>query len=148
MSPIVAEPTGISLSDSQDSVQEKTAVTVATEDTPKSSGDDPGGENDIENEHAIVVTGADAALHLLPLRDDFDSVLTFRSILLASGLACFQAVMFQIYQVNKPYYLLYSPIFLTKRFPVQTDIGHHPRNIYRTHRLLLGKCLGEIPSTR
>lgn len=102
MSPIVAESTGISLSDSQDSVQEKIAVAVATEDTPKGSGDDPSGENDIENEDAIIVSGADAALHLLPLRDDFDSVLTFRSILLASGLACFQAVMYQIYQVNKP----------------------------------------------
>ncbi|CAG8130211.1 unnamed protein product, partial [Penicillium nalgiovense] len=45
----------------------------------------------------IIITGADAALHLLPLRDGFDSVLTFRSIILASGLACFQAVMNQIY---------------------------------------------------
>jgi hypothetical protein len=114
MSPIMAESTGVSLSDSQDSIQEKTAVTVATEDTPKGSENDPSGENDIENEDAIIVTGADAALHLLPLRDDFDSVLTFRSILLASALACFQAVMNQIYQVSKPYSLLYSPICLTK----------------------------------
>ncbi|KAJ6173590.1 hypothetical protein N7485_006402 [Penicillium canescens] len=98
MSPIMAESTGISLSDSQDSIQEKSAVTVATEDTPKGSENDPSGENDIENEDAIIVTGADAALHLLPLRDDFDNVLTFRSILLASALACFQAVMYQIYQ--------------------------------------------------
>jgi hypothetical protein len=114
MSPIMAESTGVSLSDSQDSIQEKTAITVATEDTPKGSENDPSGENDIENEDAIIVTGADAALHLLPLRDDFDNVLTFRSILLASCLACFQAVMYQIYQVNTPYSLLYSPIFLTK----------------------------------
>jgi hypothetical protein len=114
MSPIMAESTGVSLSDSQDSIQEKTAITVATKDTPKGSENDPSGENDIENEDAIIVTGADAALHLLPLRDDFDNVLTFRSILLASGLACFQAVMYQIYQVNTPYSLLYSPIFLTK----------------------------------
>jgi hypothetical protein len=114
MSPIMAESTGAGLSDSQGSIQEKTAVTVATEETPKGSENDRSGENDIENEDAIIVTGADAALHLLPLRDDFDNVLTFRSILLASGLACFQAVMYQIYQVNTPYSLLYSPIFLTK----------------------------------
>jgi hypothetical protein len=50
--------------------------------------------------NAIIITGADAALHLLSIRDDFDNVLTFRSILLASGLACFQAVMNQIYQVT------------------------------------------------
>jgi hypothetical protein len=34
------------------------------------------------------------------MRDDHDSALTFRSILLSSGLACFQAVMYQIYTVG------------------------------------------------
>jgi len=47
----------------------------------------------------IIVTGADAAAHLLPLRDDFEPALTFRSIFLATILASFQAVVFQIYQV-------------------------------------------------
>lgn len=47
----------------------------------------------------IIITGADAALYLLPLRDDGDPSLTFRSLFLASGLACFQAVMYQIYTV-------------------------------------------------
>ena len=53
----------------------------------------------VDDEDHIIVTGADAAAHLLPMRDDFDSALTFRSILLASMLAAFQAVVFQIYQV-------------------------------------------------
>jgi hypothetical protein len=52
-----------------------------------------------DDEAAIIRTGADASKHLLPLRDDFDPALTFRSIVLATGLAAFQAVMYQIYQV-------------------------------------------------
>ncbi|KAJ5676553.1 uncharacterized protein N7477_002186 [Penicillium maclennaniae] len=52
-----------------------------------------------------IVTGADVSAHLLSLRDDFDSTLTLRSILLASGLACFNAVMSQIYQARKTPYI-------------------------------------------
>ncbi|KAJ5173914.1 Oligopeptide transporter OPT superfamily [Penicillium coprophilum] len=79
---------------SQDGLGEKAGVTVlATKDEHTHSGEDFD-----ENPDAIIVTGADAALHLLPLRDDFDTVLTLRSIFLSSGLACFQAVMYQIYQ--------------------------------------------------
>lgn len=52
-----------------------------------------------EDDNAIIITGADAALHLLPLRDDGDPALTFRSLFLSTGLAAFQAVMNQIYQV-------------------------------------------------
>ena len=62
-----------------------------------------GSENDKDNsddDNAIIITGADAALHLLPMRDDGDPSLTFRSILLATGLSGFQAVMNQIYQVR------------------------------------------------
>ncbi|KAJ5782256.1 hypothetical protein N7457_004030 [Penicillium paradoxum] len=78
---------------SKEAIEDKTGVAViATKDEAVPASDDG------ENSEAIIVTGADAAIHLLPLRDDFDSVLTFRSILLASGLACFQAVMYQIYQ--------------------------------------------------
>ncbi|CZR57811.1 related to peptide transporter [Phialocephala subalpina] len=57
-------------------------------------------ENDSNkgSEDVIIITGADAALHLLPLRDDHDPALTFRSLFLATILAGFQAVMFQIYQ--------------------------------------------------
>lgn len=49
---------------------------------------------------AIIVTGADAARYLLPMRDDGDPSLTFRGILLATGLTGFQATMNQIYQVR------------------------------------------------
>ncbi|KAF8860940.1 OPT superfamily oligopeptide transporter [Acephala macrosclerotiorum] len=61
---------------------------------------DDGEENDSNkgSEDVIIVTGADAALHLLPLRDDHDPALTFRSLFLATILSGFQAVMFQIYQ--------------------------------------------------
>ncbi|KAJ5116567.1 hypothetical protein N7456_000915 [Penicillium angulare] len=55
-------------------------------------------EIEAKDSDIIIVTGADAAAHLMPMRDDFDSALTFRGILLASCLACFQAVMNQIYQ--------------------------------------------------
>lgn len=83
-----------------DAVDEKSTVTVlAGKEDHKITGDELSGEEDRESEDAIIITGADAAAHLLPLRDDFDSALTFRSIILASGLACFQAVMYQIYMV-------------------------------------------------
>ncbi|CAI7618076.1 unnamed protein product [Penicillium crustosum] len=77
---------------SQEAIGEKTPATVlATKDEHSID------ENDLGDPSAIIVTGADVALHMLSLRDDFDNSLTFRSILLASGLACFQAVMNQIY---------------------------------------------------
>jgi len=57
-------------------------------------------EKDDNGEDHIIVTGADAAAHLLPLRDDFVPAVTFRSIFLASILSAFQAVVFQIYQVR------------------------------------------------
>lgn len=58
-------------------------------------------EYDDETRHdTIIVTGADAAKHLLPLRDDGEPALTFRSIFLATLLSGFQAVMSQIYEVS------------------------------------------------
>ncbi|OQE43112.1 hypothetical protein PENCOP_c003G05068 [Penicillium coprophilum] len=93
MSESLVKSSGISVA-SQEGHGEKSGVTVlATKDEHTLSGEDLD-----ENPDAIIVTGADAALHLLPLRDDFDNVLTLRSIFLSSGLACFQAVMYQIYQ--------------------------------------------------
>ncbi|CRL21990.1 Oligopeptide transporter OPT superfamily [Penicillium camemberti] len=77
---------------SQEAIGEKTPATVL--DTKDGHSID---ENDLSDPDAIIVTGADVALHMLSLRDDFDNSLTFRSVLLASGLACFQAVMNQIY---------------------------------------------------
>jgi hypothetical protein len=52
------------------------------------------------DDEPIIITGADAANHLLSLRDDQESALTFRSIFLATILSAFQAVVFQIYQVR------------------------------------------------
>lgn len=48
----------------------------------------------------IIRTGHDAAQYLLPIRDDHEPALTFRSIFLATILAAFQAVMSQIYTVS------------------------------------------------
>nr|XP_031859812.1 uncharacterized protein CI109_004660 [Kwoniella shandongensis]KAA5526884.1 hypothetical protein CI109_004660 [Kwoniella shandongensis] len=54
-------------------------------------------DDDANSENIIIRTGADAANFLLPLRDDHDSALTFRSIVLGSLVAAFQAAMNQIY---------------------------------------------------
>lgn len=56
-------------------------------------------EKDNGSDDVIIVTGADASAHLLPLRDDGEPSLTFRSMFLATCLSAFQAVMSQIYQV-------------------------------------------------
>lgn len=57
--------------------------------------------DDSETRHdTVIVTGADAARHLLPMRDDREPSLTFRSIFLATILSGFQAVMSQIYEVG------------------------------------------------
>jgi hypothetical protein len=99
------------------------------------------GDDDLNtNPDTIIITGADAAAHLLPLRDDFDSVLTFRSIILASGLACFQAVMNQIYQVLP--IRLFPAEVLTTRSLVQTDPGNDSGNLHRAHLLLHRQCVG------
>jgi hypothetical protein len=58
-----------------------------------------GDGKDSDSENVIIVTGADAAAHLLPMRDDGEPALTFRSIVLATVLSAFQAVMNQIYTV-------------------------------------------------
>lgn len=67
------------------------------------SDDDDDSRHDKDEEvpeGQIIITGLDAATYLLPLRDDFQPALTFRSLFLASGLCCFQAVMSQIYSVR------------------------------------------------
>jgi hypothetical protein len=65
--------------------------------TPASTSDSFDKSDDPDH---IIVTGADAAVHLLPLRDDGDPSVTFRGIFLASCLSAFQAVMNQIYTVS------------------------------------------------
>lgn len=56
-------------------------------------------EKDDDSDDHIIITGSDAAAHLLPLRDDGDPALSFRSLFLATCLSAFQAVMYQIYVV-------------------------------------------------
>lgn len=65
---------------------------------------------DTDSENVIIITGADAAAHLLPMRDDGEPALTFRSLFLASCLACFQAVM--------------SQVSLTRRAPLVSGADH------------------------
>lgn len=63
----------------------------------KSSSND---DSDSATDDVIIVTGSDAAKHLLSLRDDLEPALTFRSLFLATALSAFQAVMNQIYYVS------------------------------------------------
>lgn len=52
------------------------------------------------DDDVVIRSGADASKHLLSLRDDGDPVLTFRSAVLGTAFACFQAAMNQIYNVS------------------------------------------------
>ncbi|KAK4155839.1 OPT oligopeptide transporter protein-domain-containing protein [Chaetomidium leptoderma] len=64
---------------------------------PPAYDGDSSQEKDEGSDDVIIVTGADAAAHLLPLRDDGEPALSFRSLFLATCLSAFQAVMYQIY---------------------------------------------------
>lgn len=92
----------------------------------------------------IIRTAKDAATHLLPMRDDFDPALTFRSIFLATGLAAFQAVMYQIYMVSfdTPRLACISQVELTVTV-VQTYYDHNPRYIHCHHCFLPWQGLGQ-----
>lgn len=86
-----------------DAFDEKTTINVTTKDEHQVTTTSFGSgeyEDDRNSDDVIIVDGTDAANHLLPMRDDGDPALTFRSLLLASGLSCFQAVMYQIYMVS------------------------------------------------
>ncbi|KAI1861989.1 uncharacterized protein JN550_010620 [Neoarthrinium moseri] len=76
---------------------------------PQYDGEEP--KKDGDGEDVIIITGADAAKHLLPLRDDHEPVLTARSIFLATVLSAFQAVMYQIYMF-KPTTITISGTFI------------------------------------
>ncbi|KAK2029753.1 OPT oligopeptide transporter [Colletotrichum zoysiae] len=70
----------------------------ATPTSPQSDGEaHKHGDDSNDSDNAIIVTGSDASRYLLPLRDDFDPSLTFRSMFLATCLSAFQAVVSQIY---------------------------------------------------
>ncbi|KZL79165.1 opt oligopeptide transporter [Colletotrichum incanum] len=85
----------------------------AVPDSPPSDGNDH--EKDDNSDNAIIITGADAARYLLPLRDDFDPSLTFRSMFLATCLSAFQAVMSQIYTASPtaPQEITFKPTNVT-----------------------------------
>lgn len=129
--------------DEKSSLDKKTAKDVDITTAPVPEFED-GHEKDNGSEDAIIVTGADAALHLLPMRDDGDAALTFRSLVLATGLSAFQAVMSQIYIVrgsallpmqpsvtdnalssNRPP----SPSWEPSLFSLLTSQGRHGKNI-------------------
>lgn len=57
-------------------------------------------DSEEERDDVVIATASDAAFHLLPMRDDFENPLTFRSMFLATALSAFQAVMTQIYHVS------------------------------------------------
>lgn len=87
-----------------DAARTASTATLEGKIRPSSSPDDDTDdhyEDEEGNDNVIIVTGGDAARHLLPMRDDHDPALTFRSIFLASGLSCFQAVLSQIYTVSQ-----------------------------------------------
>lgn len=73
-------------------------VDISSASLPDEFEDDPA-KNGENADNKRIITGEDASLYLLPIRDDHDPALTFRSIVLATGLSCFQAVMSQIYLV-------------------------------------------------
>lgn len=52
------------------------------------------------DDNVVIRSGADASKYLLSLRDDGDPIITFRSALLGTAFACFQAAMNQIYNVS------------------------------------------------
>ena len=98
------EKVGISTDDSRTAdattTKKKEKDAIGTDITPAPPAYDSDSQDKEGHDDAIIITGADAALHLLPLRDDGQPALTFRSIFLASCLSCFQAVMNQIYTVR------------------------------------------------
>ncbi len=100
--PVGADGTPVVLESVHQVIDEKHGKdALDTEITPVSAADDNDSQDkDNGSEDVIIVSGEDAALHLLPLRDDFQPALTFRSLLLATILSAFQAVMYQIYSVS------------------------------------------------
>lgn len=76
------------------------AVPPIKEKVKINGGEIAGGESEIKVAEVVIRTGADAAEHLLPLRDDFEPAVTFRGIVLATVLSGVQSVMNQIYAVS------------------------------------------------
>ena len=79
---------------------EKKAAKESEINVAAADQDDEEDLKDDSSENVIIITGADAAAHLLPLRDDREPALTFRSLVMATILSGFQAVLNQIYSVG------------------------------------------------
>lgn len=92
---VVEGKTFIALDEKPNATAKSRLVTAAPADQVGSENR----EHESFSDNVIIRTGADAARHLLPLRDYFEPVLTFRSLFIATSIAAFQAVMSQIYQV-------------------------------------------------
>ena len=97
----VSEKTGLSI-DKAEKLKDGDPDSPEIEAAPPVYDADSNEEKDDESDGAIIITGADAAKHLLPMRDDGEPALSFRSIVLSTGLSAFQAVMYQIYTVGPP----------------------------------------------
>lgn len=96
-------PTQDAFLDDKKSLDQKRDLDIDIKTAPTPEGGEAHEKDSRDDSEApVIVTGADAALHLLPLRDDGDPALTFRSIFLATILSAFQAVMSQIYIVRVP----------------------------------------------
>ncbi len=97
----VSEKTGFSI-DKAEKLQDGAPDSPEIEAAAPVYDADSSQEKEDDSEGAIIITGTDAAKHLLPMRDDGEPALSFRSLFLASGLSAFQAVMYQIYMVGPP----------------------------------------------
>jgi hypothetical protein len=84
----------------QEPAEEAIAMTDVGKEDVKSNTNEITGKTDGDSLGSVIITGADVAAHLLPMRDDLDPTLTFRAFVLGSGLAAFLAVMTQIYTVS------------------------------------------------
>ncbi|KAK1973877.1 hypothetical protein LZ30DRAFT_775646 [Colletotrichum cereale] len=71
----------------------------APPDSPQSDKENRKQGDDGDN--TTIITGADASRSLMRLQVDFGPSLTFRSMVLATCLSAFQAVMSQIYTVSQ-----------------------------------------------
>jgi hypothetical protein len=103
----------------QEGVDEKDLPTEGKESKDVSPDQSVTGLDRIEKELAgddevIIRTGAAASQHPLSLRDDEDPVVTFRSAVLGTAFACFQAAMNQIYNVSQGLRCLHNFIRLTQ----------------------------------
>jgi hypothetical protein len=117
------EKTGHAINDAD---TKKSGTEVHDAEINSAPGYDESDEKDNSSVDKIIITGADASEHLLPIRDDFDRALTFRSLFLATILSGFQAVMTQIYNVSSKFCNLYCTMY--HRYLRERGTGFTPAN--------------------